>query len=460
MYDRQEEGMLRIHGVKHNSQMEGMSERRKETFRVKYNGAEHPMEVPEFRKKQLKSFHEKWGYEYDSPMQVPEINQRQKQTVYNEHGVYNVSQIPGVQDKVLATNKEKFGDIHAMRLKEYQDKAKETNKRKIKREYATQKDIPFEVLEKLQNVEYLILEHHTNKLTLAEISNKLNVCTKTITNYFRLHNIEVKTYFQSVAEKQIEAWLIEQNVNYVSRTKKIIKGELDFYLPDHNIAIEYNGLYWHSDANQKNNMYHHNKWKQCNDKDICLISIFENEWVEKKDIVLNELSKILDLNNYHNDNSLHANQCYIVDISQEEKSEFFEKYHILGDVSSILNIGLKYENELVACMSFNKENDEWILARYSANKQITNGFGHLLNYFEETHEYSKITTYTDLRWESNNDLLNQGFKIDTEIMPNWYWTKYQYLYSKYDFDSISDDEMRSQGYNKIYDCGYQKFIKN
>lgn len=54
--------------------------------------------------------------------------------------------------------------------------------------------------------------------------------------------------------------------------------ELDIYLPKHNIAIEYNGFYWHSEKMGKNNKYHFNKWNECKNKGIDLLYIWEDEW--------------------------------------------------------------------------------------------------------------------------------------------------------------------------------------
>ncbi len=64
--------------------------------------------------------------------------------------------------------------------------------------------------------------------------------------------------------------------------------ELDIYIPSHNIAIEYDGLYWHSNKFKPNN-YHLNKTELCEKKGIQLIHIFENEWVYEQDLVKKRL---------------------------------------------------------------------------------------------------------------------------------------------------------------------------
>ena len=61
---------------------------------------------------------------------------------------------------------------------------------------------------------------------------------------------------------------------------------MDFYLSEHNIAIECCGIYWHSELSSgKDRNYHYNKYKDCKDANIQLITIFDDEWNNNTDIV-------------------------------------------------------------------------------------------------------------------------------------------------------------------------------
>jgi len=79
----------------------------------------------------------------------------------------------------------------------------------------------------------------------------------------------------------------ELNGKLISRNNRtILNGkELDFYIPDLNIAIEYNGLYWHKESVRVSKNYHLEKTQACEEKGIKLIHIFENEWLQKQNIV-------------------------------------------------------------------------------------------------------------------------------------------------------------------------------
>lgn len=82
------------------------------------------------------------------------------------------------------------------------------------------------------------------------------------------------------------------NGECIRNNRTILTGkELDLYYPEKKIAIEFNGDYWHSDEFKDSN-YHYNKYKQCKDLGITLVSIFEYDWNSRKEIIINYLKDL------------------------------------------------------------------------------------------------------------------------------------------------------------------------
>ena len=82
----------------------------------------------------------------------------------------------------------------------------------------------------------------------------------------------------SAQELQLYDYLKDIGLNPQRNTRDIIKGcELDFYFPDKNRAIEYNGVWFHS-LNVKPEGYHNNKFLKCKDADTGLLCIWEDMW--------------------------------------------------------------------------------------------------------------------------------------------------------------------------------------
>ena len=56
-------------------------------------------------------------------------------------------------------------------------------------------------------------------------------------------------------------------INIYINKKKTSPLELDIYIPSHNLAIEFDGLYWHSEIHKPSN-YHLNKTELCEEHRI------------------------------------------------------------------------------------------------------------------------------------------------------------------------------------------------
>lgn len=93
----------------------------------------------------------------------------------------------------------------------------------------------------------------------------------------RLQN-EVVEYIQS----------IYQDVIKINNRTLIKPSELDIYLPYINLAIEFNGIYWHSILYREKS-YHQDKTLKCLKKGINLIHIYEDEWINHKNYIKNIL---------------------------------------------------------------------------------------------------------------------------------------------------------------------------
>jgi hypothetical protein len=90
----------------------------------------------------------------------------------------------------------------------------------------------------------------------------------------------------SILEKELCDFCKIYKSDIIENTYKIIPPkELDIYIPSCNIAIEFNGLYWHSELFRKNKYYHLDKTIRCEEKGIHLLHIFEDEWINIPEII-------------------------------------------------------------------------------------------------------------------------------------------------------------------------------
>ena len=174
--------------------------------------------------------------------------------------------------------------------------------------------------------------------------------------------------------------------------------ELDIVVPEKRIAIEFNGLYWHSDRT-KDRSYHLNKTKQAEAAGYRLIHIFEDEWYERKDQVKAKLKAILGVDDRL---KVFARKTDLKIPSKSQCKEFFDSNHIQGSTSYSIAFGLMYGDDFVAMMTFVKRSDgEYELNRYATSHKVPGGFSKLLKFAKRELldiGVRKIVSFADRRY--------------------------------------------------------------
>lgn len=265
----------------------------------------------------------------------------------------------------------------------------------------------------------------------------------------------------------------------IENTRKLISPyEVDIFLPNLNLAFEFNGLWWHSDLNKEKN-YHFTKYKMCVDMGVNLITIWEDDWIYK-----NEICKSLISNKIGMSERIPARKCVVKEISYGESKKFLESNHLQGDCKSSVKIGLFHENELVSLMTFsklrifmnrqNKNTDTYELTRFcnKIDKSVIGGASKIFSFFIKKYNPSKIETYSDNMISNGNLYKKLGFSFSHETSPGYFYlinkkreNRFSYrkdILVKKGFDKNKSEEeiMLERGYNRIYNAGNKKWIFN
>ena len=248
--------------------------------------------------------------------------------------------------------------------------------------------------------------------------------------------------------------------------KAISPQELDIYVPSKNFAIEYNGLYWHTET-RKGKTYHSDKTVACKSKDIKLFHIFSDEWRDKRAIVESMIKQRMNLS----EKKIHARKCKIVEVATKQRQEFFDSTHVSGDTRSKIAFGLEFEGKLVCCLSlrtpFTETHKGSIeIARFASqlNTIVIGGFQKLLKYsigWASNMKYESILTYADLRFGEGKVYENSGFdKIGATKLDYWYTDgKNRFDRFKYRAQNGKSEKQvaKENGVEKIFGCGSNRF---
>lgn len=412
-------------------------------------------------------------YGVENYTQSSTFNDERKQTYLERYGTDWGLQSDIIKQKSKQTTLEKYGTEHYTQSDDYKKKYKQTINEKYGVDFFSQRNISSDVLLKLTNKDWLHTEHYINKRTITDIANELLVDTTTIVSYLTLAELTVQRFENSLPERQIVAFLDEYNINTIVNCRNIITPkELDIYLPDYNIAIEYCGLYWHSTIHDRiTPSYHKNKLDVCTQKGVRLITIFEDEWIHNQELVKQKILSILGKNQTY---KVYARNTKIVNIDTKIKTDFFNKYHIQGNGPGSINIGLEYNDELVACMSFiQQKNGIFILNRYATSAQILGGFSKLLSFFKQKYEWNEIISFADLRWSQGNVYETNGFTLDKILPPDYYYVdlknikrihKFSFRHKRlnsilpeYSHNSSELENTIKNNWYRIYHCGLLRY---
>lgn len=275
----------------------------------------------------------------------------------------------------------------------------------------------------------------------------------------------------SKAEKEIREFIEDFNINTEASNRKILNNakEIDINIPSKHIAIEYNGLIWHSEKYGKTPNYHLDKTIESANKGIKLIHIFEDEWIYKKDIVKSKIKNILDIK----ETIIDSKKCVLKKVSTNDSKIFLEENHIQGNINSKYKYGLYYNNELVSlitlCKARNKKDNDntYELLRFcnKLNTFVNDSFYKLFMYFIENFKPYQIITKIDRRWDDSGIYKNLGFVFSHNTQPNYYYVLQQkrfnrFLFKKetlvkqgFDENKSEHEIMNERGFYRIYDCG-------
>jgi hypothetical protein len=458
------------YGVEHVSQ--NMEVRAKvEQTNLDRRGVRNPGMDLEVRATMATTCLERYGVEFASQSEV--FKAKSIATNLAKRGVRYCLQDPSIRERIKKTNLEKYGVETAVMSEQARAAKLLTCRNRYGVDFSSQATLGSDTLAKLQDP--LWLENQYQELqSFWHIGKKLNCSATTIAKYFYGHKLKPNDRWgSSRGEVEIRDFVTSLGIEVVPNTRKVIAPlELDIYIPSKNLAIEYCGLYWHSSEYRKKN-YHQRKLNECNQQGIRLVTIFEDEWLEKPEIVKVKLKSILQMGDQL---QVGARTTSLRVISSQEKFKFLEANHIQGDGPGSICYGLENQERLVAVMTFIERSPEiFELTRYATSCNVPGGFTKLLKHFQQLHLWRQIFTFADLRWSIGDLYLRSGFSMPkVKILPDYSYVRgFKRLHKtsfrhttglprlpNYDPTKSEFQLTREAGIFRIYNCGLQRWVLN
>lgn len=289
---------------------------------------------------------------------------------------------------------------------------------------------------------------------------------------------------EKAVRTNLERYGVEHSFQKFIRPKrpapKSFPPEFDFkiWIPSKKVGIELNGLYWHSYDHEPTKTERERHWIKCqmaNKKGIRLIQIWEDEWREKKSIVLDIINRACK----EKIKSIYGRNTAIRDVDTKDARTFLEQNHIQGYAKCSVRLGLYHKNRLVAIMTFGRsrfhKEPVWELIRFASQigYRVIGGERKLFKRFIDDYKPDRIISYCDTRLFQGRMYSTLGFNKHNHTI-DYFWTRNGVRYNRYQTQkkrletflgvssldrSLSEHQIMTQnGFRKLYGSGHDTWI--
>ena len=279
----------------------------------------------------------------------------------------------------------------------------------------------------------------------------------------------------SKAEQELHDYVqsLDESMTVIQSDKKLLKGkELDIYIPDKKIAIEFNGLFWHTEQSGKGRNYHYEKWAQCGAAGVQLIQIWEDEWNRNPEQIKQMIAHKL---GFSSQKKVFARKTIVGEVSKNDAELFLNQHHVQGYASGSYYVGLteKGSDKLAALLVLRREpNNVLNIIRYATSMNVVGGFTKLLKYAERSYQPDSFITFADHCVSDGGLYENNGFIADKMLPADYMYVvgnerkhKFGYRLKKFKNspdllweEGLTEKELAElNGLEKVWDAGKTRY---
>lgn len=457
------------------------SKKRTESNLKKY-GCKNPSQNKEIRKKQEETIFQKYGtktpsknkkviekmkatnmkrYGTSCSLHSEEVSKKKLDTWKAKYGCDHPFGSPLIREKIYESMRNRYGD-HFTRTEEYREKSKKTCIKKYGKEHHAMCD---EVKKKRKKTN---MERYGGEAP----AHDENVIKKMLLSKKGKIPIYGKT------QKEIGSYL-EEISGVVFKSHVVSNKEIDIFSDEKKLAVEYCGLYWHNEnsPSPRDRKYHQIKYDMCKSIGIRLLTVFEDEWVNRKEQCKGHIASVVGFF----ERKFHARKCIVKEVPKKEANSFYSDFHIQGSPNgTVVSFGIFFGEEMLGCVSLSRHHrikGEITISRlcFKSKVQVVGGASRL---FKACRDWcvvtgtKKITTWSDNRWSEGNVYMKNGFLMEGELPPD-----YSYVDLKKRCVRISKQSMKKSssgcpkemtekqwaeknGFVRIWDCGKKRWVMN
>ena len=272
--------------------------------------------------------------------------------------------------------------------------------------------------------------------------------------------------------------------NYFDDEKS--QSELDIVFPDYKVAVEIDGIFWHSYEKllSKNvedpKHYHLRKTEMCRRNGFQLVHLFDDSLNDNFELCMDLIVSKLVVHGYKDERKkVYARKCVVDFVSVDDAKEFYDSNHIQG-YGDGKAYGLYYNGELLSCMSFKKcarntsDSGSWCLTRYACKrgKHVVGGFERLFKHFLKDSGCRRVVSFADIGVSDGSLYERNGWRKCGDVSVDYFYVyngrrehKFKFRLERFKNDEelyyeegLTEFELAELNYiPRVYDCGKVKY---
>ena len=401
------------------------------------------------QEKMKSTYKDRTGYEHNS--QNPENAAKVKETCKAKYGVDYACKTQKAKERFEEFVKEKYGSqsnvIKENIIKKYGSYSEHAKSCAVKKSMTSKMNAFNAIKEKAKSLGFTVLSEDPNIKSYEDIELKCDRCGRIFKryrdsiNHYYLRNLPFCPHcdyknltFRSGGERELVEEIQKFYDDEIRLNKHISNYEVDILILDKKIAIDYNGVYWHSEKFKAKNAHKEKKYA-IESAGYKFIQIWEDDWKDpvKKEIILSRLKSKLGMAE-----RIFARKCVVKELMTKEETklanEFLKKNHLQGTAPSSRKFALVYDGEIVELATFGKTRKlvfgnsngiELIRLCTKNGFNIIGGFSKLMKFAVGQLGSSNIISYADCDWVpyEDNGYLKSGFIMVKETGCNYWWSK-------------------------------------
>ena len=428
---RRKENFKAKHGVEHQMQLENVKQKVQQTCLARY-GVTNPSKSESIKQRKVDTSRKNYGV--DHPSQSTAYQTKCRNASLAAHGYAHHSQTQTYREKYAETCMRIFGCANPAQTEEVKQRIKAAwiKKYGAKAAHPSRAGIPDTVLELLSDADWLEKNKHISSVALGK---ELGVYYGTVIDAYRTAGIE-RECTRSVGELELVNYIKDIYCGEIITNSRsaIAPKELDIFLPELNLAFEYNGVYWHSTSAGTSANYHLDKTAACAAVGVRLVHIFENQWLDRRRTVQARIADLLGVGV-----CIEASRCTVSVSSGADK--FFQQHHVSGNVLHSKALYLISDVGAVACLAVSGRGSEWQIAGFCTRSgfAVRGAFEVLFRKFLEVFEPEVVTAVCNLHYGNGAAFLKQGFNKTFQTKPKIL------------------DEIKEHYTFDVYDCGTEVY---